>query len=248
MREIDNSVYLAIRKKIVDGVHEGGAHLATGDIATELNVSRTPVREALKQLEAEGFVTQIPNRGAFVKSWTYEDLDEVFDLWVSLEGHAARLAAKRISDAQIANLKSLADRMEVAAASGQYEMIESIASLNTEFHHQIVLAANQKRLTLALNNIVDMPLVVRAFATFDQHELDRAMTHHREIIDALEARDADWAKAISQCHVYAARRVLPRSGQGKKGEAETKASGGKQSTKTRRAKPKPAGSEPQDTE
>jgi len=207
----ETMVYLDVRKKIVEGIYGGGTHLTAEGLASSLGVSRTPVREALRRLHAEGLVSLIANRGAFVTSWTRKDVDEVFDLRVILESHAARLAAQRISDEALLKLRDLADRMEHAVRGRAGQQLDKLTALNADFHRLILTEAAQQRLMLILGHIVEMPLVMRTFAIYRQDELARSMEHHRELIAAFDARDSAWAGSVMQSHLYAAHQVLLRS-------------------------------------
>lgn len=211
MSAAESMVYLDVRKKIVEGVYGGGTHLTAEGLATTLGVSRTPVREALRRLHAEGLVSLIANRGAFVTAWTRKDVDEVFDLRVILESHAARLAAQRIVPEALDRLRDLAGRMEHAVRARSAQQLDALTALNAEFHRLILTEAAQRRLMLILGHIVEMPLVMRTFAIYREEELARSMEHHRELIAAFDARDSAWAGSVMQSHLYAAHQVLLRS-------------------------------------
>jgi DNA-binding FadR family transcriptional regulator len=107
--------YRAIRAGIADGTYPSNAHITAGELALKLGVSRTPVREALRRLHAEGLINFVANHGAYVTSWTRTDIDEVFELRSTLESYAAERAARRLSPEQLAELNQLARRMELAS-------------------------------------------------------------------------------------------------------------------------------------
>jgi DNA-binding GntR family transcriptional regulator len=212
----EDRAYQAIRAAIIDGTHANGAHIDAGGIAATLGISRTPVREAFRRLHAEGLLTLIANRGAYVTPWTRADLDELFSLRVVLESHAAAIAAGRLDEAGLRQLRSLAERMEEASdvrvarhvpSSG----LQTIMTLNAEFHRTIVGASGNRRLTMIMSTLVDTPLIMRTFAIYAQADLRRSMAHHRELIAAFEARDADWAASVMRSHLHAAHQVLLRT-------------------------------------
>lgn len=200
--------YDVVRDGILDGTFELGARLPEEDLAARAGVSRTPVREALRRLAAEGFVTFIPNRGAQVASWTDADLEEIFQLRALLEGHAAELAAGRITPTQLAAMRSLADEMEHAAERATPRALDSIAELNTEFHRTILEGADSPRVQALLGSVIVMPLVHRTFHRYTTAALARSMHHHRELLAAFDAADGAWAATVMRTHVLAARAVL----------------------------------------
>lgn len=210
MSDAESLVYRSVRQKIVDGTFASGKHLSTESLAALLGVSRTPVREALRRMQAEGLVVLHANRGAFVASWTRDDVDEVFDLRIVLEAHASEHAARRISDAAIEQLRELARRMEAAVASKSPSRLDALSGLNEEFHRIILAECGQQRLAQMLNSLVEMPMVRRTFGTYDSDELQRSMFHHRELIAAFAARDSVWASAVMRSHLCAAHVVALR--------------------------------------
>ena len=212
----EDRAYQAIRAAIIDGRHANGAHLDAGGIATALGISRTPVREAFRRLHAEGLLTLIANRGAYVTPWTRADLDELFSLRVVLESHAAAVAADRLDMAGLRQLRGLAEGMELASGTrtarpGAASGLQTIMTLNAEFHRAIVGASGNRRLTMILSTLVDTPLIMRTFTIYADADLQRSMAHHRELIAAFEARDADWAASVMRSHLHAAHQVLLRA-------------------------------------
>lgn len=200
--------YEALRHGILDGTFELGARLPEEEVAARAGVSRTPVREALRRLEAEGFVTFAPNRGAQVASWTAHDLDEIFQLRALLESHAADRAAPRITPAALAAMQDLADLMEADAERGTPRAIDRIAERNSAFHGTILAAADSPRLRALLETVIVMPIVHRTFHRYTPAALARSMHHHRELLAALELGDGAWAATVMRTHVLAARAVL----------------------------------------
>ncbi len=214
----EDRAYQAIRAAIIEGVHANGAHLDAGGIAVALGISRTPVREAFRRLHAEGLLTLIANRGAYVTPWTRGDVDELFSLRVVLESHAAAIAAERLDAAGLGQLRQLAERMEREAGgrAGQHlpvHNLQSIMTLNGEFHRTIIGASANRRLTTIMSNLVDTPLIMRTFSDYGEADLHRSMAHHRELIDAFAAKDADWAASVMRSHLHAAHQVVLRSRQ-----------------------------------
>lgn len=198
--------YRAIRHQILRGDREGGEWLREGELAASLGVSRTPVREALRRLAAEGLVRHERNRGVLVESWSLHDLDEIFSLRSVLEPWGSALAA-RSGLADLDELSALADAMDSAATTGRFDLDE-ITELNNQFHREIIHASGNNRLTQMVSTIVAVPLVWRTFSHYSPEALRRSLAHHHELIEALRAKDAAWAESVMRSHVRAARAAL----------------------------------------
>ena len=199
--------YHAIRTGIADGTYPSNAHITAGELALKLGVSRTPVREALRRLHAEGLINFVANHGAYVTSWSRSDIDEVFGLRSVLESYAAERAARRLSPEQLAELRQLARRMEQLSARKPGGYLDRIAEANSRFHRLIVEAAANQRLAAMVAGVVEMPLVVRTFSAYSEEDLRRSMAHHRELLDAFAARDGKWAASVMCSHIQAAHSV-----------------------------------------
>jgi DNA-binding GntR family transcriptional regulator len=204
--------YAAIRGGIFSGEHPAGGRLREEDLAERIGVSRTPVREALRRLDAEGLVEFMPNRGAHVASWTDQDLREIFALRALLESFGARLAAARIDQQALAALAELCDGMDRALADRDLGHLERVADLNNRFHQGVLAASGSRRLTMLLSSLVEAPLVYRTFRRYSAEQLARSMAHHRELLAALETGDGEWAESVMRSHVLAARDIFPSAG------------------------------------
>lgn len=208
--------YDAIRAGILTGDHAPGARLPEGELATAIGVSRTPVREALHRLDAEGLVSFSPNRGAQVVAFSDRDVDEIYSLRALLEGDAARRAAPRIGPDATDRLRGLADAMEDVGLDPAPAARARIAGLNRDFHATILAAADNRRLEALLGAVVLVPLVHRTFHRYSTEALSRSFHHHRELIAAMEVGDGDWAGAVMRAHVHAARAVLAADAGGRR--------------------------------
>lgn len=198
----------AIRTKILTGELEPGARLREEDLAEAIGVSRTPVREALRRLDADGLVEFNANRGAQVASWSEHDIEEIFGLRAVLEGYGARLAATRITPEELAAARQDCAQMDQAASRTD---LDAVAALNQRFHQRVLAASGNSRLVDSLAKLVELPLVHRTFRRYDVEALARSLAHHHELLAALEARDATWAESVMRSHVLAARAALARS-------------------------------------
>lgn len=200
--------YDAIRQGVMSGRWPSGAHLREVELASELGVSRTPVREALRRLASEGVLTFEPHIGATVPDWSAADLDEIFELRSRLESYAAELAASRADEATIAAMHEATRAMERAAFSGDVPDTVAVTANNDRFHRLVVSASGSKRLAAFIASIVELPLVVRTFARFDAHAMRRSIAHHDEITEAISHRDPIWAGAVMRAHIQAGRHVM----------------------------------------
>lgn len=200
--------YSAIREIIVSGRVGPGGRLREGEISLELGVSRTPVREAIRRLAAQGFVDFVPNKGALVASWNEQELADILELRVLLESHAAHRAASRISENHIERLEELAAAME-AHVGRPIEVTDfRIAQLNNDFHRLILEASNSRLLSTTVQGALHVALVHRTFRRYSEREMQRSFAHHRELIDAMRAGDGDWAESVMRSHIRAARDIL----------------------------------------
>src|SRR3954453_10972223 len=194
--------YRLIRAQILSGARAGGDWLREGDLADSIGVSRTPVREALRRLTAEGLVQHELNRGVQVAAWTTADLDEIFSLRSVLEPWACRLAATAAS-VDLDELNRLAHDMD-AAAGGTGADVDQITELNNRFHRLILEGSKNRRLGSVVSSLVQVPLVWRTFSHYSDNDLRRSLAHHHELVAALAAGDADWAESVMRSHVRAA--------------------------------------------
>jgi DNA-binding GntR family transcriptional regulator len=210
VRAVDR-VYTRLRADILGGVHQPGARIGEAELAEATGSSRTPVREALRRLEAEGLVEILPHRGARVPGWTPDDLEEIYDLRMLLEGATARRAATRIEPKDTDRMAELCDLIERAAEPGDGQDLDRVAELNAGLHGIVRAAAASGRLVTMLNSVTQLPLVMRTFYQYSPDDLDRSFAHHRELVAALRAGDGTGAESVTRAHVLAAKAVLLRA-------------------------------------
>lgn len=200
--------YSSIRQGLAAGRWASGSHLRETELAAELGISRTPVREALRKLASEQLVSFEPHLGVRVPGWSDHDMEEIFALRVELESYAAGQAARRASAAQVAELRELASDIEKAAFGGAEPDYVGITELNNRFHSLIVAAADNQRLVSLIVTLVEIPLVVRTFARFDRKAMERSVSHHFDLVEAIAGGNADWAVAVMRAHIHAGRQVM----------------------------------------
>jgi len=203
--------YEALKARLVRGDFRAGVRLTEEQLAAELRVSRTPVREALRRLVSDGLLRFVPNVGTFVASWSDEDIRDLFELRVLLESSIAGLAARRIGAPDIDALRRIQDQIEAHGPDISSDNLARIGGLNREFHRVVSAASGNSRMSEMLANAIEIPIVQQTFARYTPAQLARSFGHHREVIDAFAARDAEWARDVMSCHVRAARSArLPR--------------------------------------
>ncbi|WP_265443706.1 GntR family transcriptional regulator [Flexivirga meconopsidis] len=208
-RQKASAVYEDLRTRILGGRLECGVWLRAEALADELNVSRTPVREAFRQLASDGLIELIPNRGARVALISDEDLEATYELHAILEGYGARRAAE-LQLADVGRLRELCDVMERTLATGDADRYDEITRLNLEFHGDIHRASGNVALPGMIAGFAQRSLVRHTFANYTPAEIERAFDQHREMTDAIEARDGALAEAIMRSHVLGARTTLRR--------------------------------------
>ncbi len=194
-----------IRQAIVDGRVLPGFRLKEEELAQQLGISRTPIREALLVLQAEGLVETAPNRGATVRAYELSDLEDMYDLRALLEGNAARRAAGRVTHDQLAELRASCVRFEALLGTGD---IPALVAENAVFHETILEAAGSERLTGMVRQVVALPLVYRSYLWYSAAQASASLHYHGQLVKALEQRDAERAELVMREHVYEARDVL----------------------------------------
>ncbi len=198
--------YAALREEILHGRYSPGERLKEVEVAAALGTSRTPVREAFLQLELEGMVSLNPHRGAIVRALTEADVREMFVLRAVLEGFCASEAATRMSDEDIVHLEALHERFEhaVGRRSGKVQTAALIA-LNSEFHRAVIGGSGLTRVAAVVDKLTAVPVAWKDGFWASRRQRDTAVVYHREVIDAIRARDPLRADAVMKSHVYAAK-------------------------------------------
>jgi DNA-binding GntR family transcriptional regulator len=209
MSKAVENAYRTIREGIIQGVYAQGSHITAQQLGETSGLSRTPVREAMRRLAAEGLLTLIPNRGAFVSSWTRGEIDQIYEVRILLEAYAAGVAAERAGPDDIALLYDLAERMraEVRRDTVDHDLITEI---NSRFHQAVLDACGNARLRDLIASLTEMPLVLATFRTYSPEELRRSAAQHCELVDAIAAHDGSWAQAVMTAHIRSARQALIR--------------------------------------
>ncbi len=194
-----------IRDAIVDGRLAPGSRLKEEELARELGISRTPVREALLVLQADGLIESTPNRGATVRSYDAADLDDLYQLRALLEGFAARLAAARITPEEVDRLRESCERFVGLRTDDD---VTELVRENVRFHDVILGAAGSERLAQMVRGVIQLPLVYRSYVWYSPEQKLISEHYHRQLTAALAAREAERAELVMKEHVLEARDVL----------------------------------------
>lgn len=194
-----DQVLVALRRRIINGDYPPGERLTEDRLAEDFGVSRNPVREALRVVQAEGFVVMVPRRGAVV---AMPDLSTVTDMFVvreRLETLAARLAAERATAADVADLRALLDAAREATERSDFSRV---ADLNSELHLRVIeVSGNQWLSSIATGLYFHAHWVFRMGGA---HRAPHSWSEHIRLVDAIEAGDPDGAEEAARSHVAAA--------------------------------------------
>jgi DNA-binding GntR family transcriptional regulator len=198
--------YEQIRGSILSGRYRPGQRLTEQMLVDDCGVSRTPVREALRQLAAENYVLMARNQSARVKDWSATDIEDLYMLRATLEGLAAARAAERMGAQELEALQTLFSGMDAALESDASvtDKIETFVRLNGELHRRVWSAAASERLEDMLEYLVEQSLVARTASRFTVARLAQSQQHHRDLLRAFAARDPMWAESVMRSHIRAA--------------------------------------------
>ncbi|WP_134322238.1 GntR family transcriptional regulator [Cumulibacter soli] len=202
--------YDRIRDAIVEGRLAPSDRLIEQRLAADLNLSRTPIREALRRLQAEGLVISEANRGAIVRPVSEEEILDYYEMRCRLEAYASELAAERIEPDQLELLRSDAVEFErvVEHSDSTTESIRQVNAANKQLHGRIVEAARHPRLAQLLNQAVDAPLVFTAFRRYQIDERRRSAQFHYMITEAIANGEGRRAGNLMAEHIMQGRDAL----------------------------------------
>ncbi|MBR5315667.1 MAG: GntR family transcriptional regulator [Firmicutes bacterium] len=192
-----------IRERILKGEYKIGEKIKENRIATELKVSRTPIREAFKQLENEGLIDYIPNRGCFAKGFTRQDIEDIYAVRKSLEILAVEWAVTRINQEQIASLQEQSDLMEFYTARKDSK---KVLEVNQSFHDVIYNATGSRFMAQVLRSYKEYIEQTRKVIFYEQDYLEEIFIEHKRILDAIIDRDVEKAKLAMADHLDGSQR------------------------------------------
>ena len=182
----------SLRDSIIKGELNPGQKLTEPELAEKLGISRTPIREAFRQLESEGFLTVIPRRGAVVSRITRKEINDFYDLKSLLEGYAARIAAEKITEKGIEKLRKINEQLAVLA---EKDDVDAFFSKNDEFHNTFISYCGNEKLLEFHKHLVQRFMRFRLGALSVPGRLQASVKQHRAIIKALAEKDGPLAEA-----------------------------------------------------
>jgi len=195
----EDAVYHKIKNAIRKRYIKQGSQLVEGGLAQKLGVSRTPVRSAIKRLEAEGLVNSIPNRGAFVITPTLKEIEETFLVRGHLEQMSVKLAAKRITAEELAVLGDLIEQEENVFDEKNFEEYYLV---NDTFHQKIAEFSENNVLTSYVGELLDRTRIyLILFDPFDKLTISPSLEDHKQIVEALAKNNPDLAAAAIAEHI-----------------------------------------------
>lgn len=197
-----HAIYTAVFNRMLDGSYPDGFRLIEADLAKQFGVSRTPVREILRELEKDGMVRILPHRGALVKSLTEDDVEEIYEIRKRLEVLALEIAVPLMS------LKKLGELRRSIRALSRSGRPGDISKADVELHKYIMVSSGRERLIGMLNQLMRIMQGLRQRGYGDPAEAARATGEHMRILNALMRRDAREAAAGLVEHIESSKRLV----------------------------------------
>lgn len=182
-----------IRDAILKGSMKPGERVSEPDLAERFGISRTPIREAFRQLESEGYLQVIPRKGAVVASLSERDVEEFYAIKIILEGFAARMAAEKLTEKDIERLESINNRLQQIAKDGD---VKSFFRVHNEFHEVFIKAAGNEKLHEMINQLVMKFKRLRLASLSVPGRMEISMEDHRDMIQAFRDHDGERADSL----------------------------------------------------
>lgn len=198
-------VFNALENAILDGKYKDGDSLNEIKISQELNVSRTPVREALMQLELEGLVKNIPNKGAVVVGISKKDIEDIYAVRVRIEGYASRLSAENINEEELKALEKITDLQEFYLMKND---IEQIWKLDGDFHKIIYDSSRSKPLRFMLSSFHNNIKRARDISFKAEGRATKSVAEHKAILEAIRSGNGELAEELTAKHIENAKNNL----------------------------------------
>ena len=198
-------VFGALEKAIINGEYQPGDNLSELMLSKKYGVSRTPVREALMQLELEGLVENIPNKGAVVVGVSEKDVEDIYIVRMRIEGLAARLSAENINDDELRALEELAGLQEFYLSRGDSD---SLRELDSEFHAIIFESCRNRPLRSMLSSFHNYTRRARSISVKSIDRAEKSVSEHRAILEALRKHDGELAERLTTEHIAHARESI----------------------------------------
>lgn len=200
-RSLRGRVFVQIRENILSGQYKDGMELREIVIGQELGVSRTPVREALRQLELEGLVKIIPNKGAYVTSINAKDIKDIYKMRSMLEGLCARWATRYITEEQIEELEEVIYLSEFYLSKKSQGKAVQMSEMDGKFHLILYQAANSRMLGHILRDFHKYVQVARTMSVKTENRAKKSIEEHKAILEAIKQKDEDKAEMLAHEHI-----------------------------------------------
>ena len=196
---LNEQAYQAIKEAILNFKLEPGTPLVESELARQLGMSKTPVRDALLQLEREGLVTKILFKGTYVTEISRQSIIDIFEIRTVLEGLAARLAVSNLGDGDLRRLGTIVEDHDQALLSGNPDRA---AQYNKQFHELIIGASGNNQLKAFLSNLDDQLQRFRTLSIYQRGQSDKSAEEHRRVLTALEKHDPAQAEEMMRAHLH----------------------------------------------
>ena len=202
---IREQVYQILRDEICRGVYAPGTRLQEAELTEYLNVSRSPLREALRQLAADGLLLEIPNKGVYVKEFTVKDIEEIYDLRVMLESYGILHSAGHITSMRRERLLGLLTEMESFLEKGD---LQAYTSTDERLHNHIVHLGDNSLINDTYDRVRSMNQQFRILSLMDPQRFRDSLDEHREIVHALVTGNTERADEVNRNHLELAREAI----------------------------------------
>ncbi|MFY0733369.1 GntR family transcriptional regulator [Aurantimonas sp. NFXS3] len=196
-----DEAYRFIRDGIVSNRFPEGSRLAEEELARLSGLSRTPVREAIRRLAAEGFAVTKARSSATVASWDGDKVAGLFGTRAVLESYGCALAVRRATASDVRGLEAMCAAMEELLAGSESDFLQTFSQANTAFHVRLLELSGNEHLLSVAAPMIDLALIMRTYRKFSPDQIRRSCSDHREIVAALSLGDAQWAEAIMKAHI-----------------------------------------------
>ena len=205
LKPLGEVVYEALREAIVSNQLRPGQRLMETELAEEMLVSRTPVREAVRKLKAEGYVVMIPRKGAYVAALSIQDINDVFEIRAALEAMAAYHAAFRSTLEETQRIRAC---LEAEAALWDSADLTRTVAADIQFHSLLYRASHNLRVEVLINDLREQTHRLRTSTLSTPGRLRFALEEHRKILTAIEAKDPEGAGQAAYAHIQRSREAM----------------------------------------
>lgn len=208
-RPLREMVYEELKMQILTGAIIPGTRMMEVELAEQMGVSRTPIREAIRKLEKEGLVTIRPRRGAYASSINTDDMLDILEVRQNMEGLAAYFAASRMTPDQLDELKALSSKYNEAVIDGD---MEAMIEFDTKFHRAIVDSCNNKILVQMIEQLQELVLRFRYIYYDSFKRAENMPEEHQAIVDAITRGDEDAARSAADIHIDRLKTLIATEG------------------------------------